>query len=124
MLMAPPNYYKVLGVPRDADENAIKKAYRKGALKWRVPPLCCSARPPLHWRLTPRELCAGTRTRTRTTPRMRRRSSRTWARRTRCCPTPASARSTMPAATRTPTSGRRRRRRRRRREPVHRGWRR
>eukprot|EP01047_Picozoa_sp_COSAG01_P134947 COSAG01_NODE_65142_length_274_cov_0.594286_1_plen_47_part_01 len=36
--MAPPNYYKVLGVPRDADENAIKKAYRKGALKWRVPP--------------------------------------------------------------------------------------
>ena len=58
MLMAPPNYYKVLGVPRDADENAIKKAYRKGALKWRVPPLCCSARPPLHWRLTPRELCA------------------------------------------------------------------
>ena len=41
--MAPPNYYKVLGVPRDADENAIKKAYRKGALKWRVPR---SAAPP------------------------------------------------------------------------------
>lgn len=28
------DYYKVLGVPRDANETQIKKAYRKGALKW------------------------------------------------------------------------------------------
>ena len=28
------DYYKVLGVNRDADEDAIKKAYRKLALKW------------------------------------------------------------------------------------------
>jgi len=28
------DYYKVLGVERDADESAIKKAYRKLALKW------------------------------------------------------------------------------------------
>ncbi|KAL1923564.1 uncharacterized protein VTP21DRAFT_8544 [Calcarisporiella thermophila] len=28
------DYYQILGVPRDADEDAIKKAYRKQALKW------------------------------------------------------------------------------------------
>eukprot|EP00929_Paragymnodinium_shiwhaense_P120252 TRINITY_DN92175_c0_g1_i1.p1 TRINITY_DN92175_c0_g1~~TRINITY_DN92175_c0_g1_i1.p1 ORF type:complete len:340 (+),score=77.26 TRINITY_DN92175_c0_g1_i1:202-1221(+) len=28
------DYYKVLGVARDADEKAIKNAYRKAALKW------------------------------------------------------------------------------------------
>ena len=28
------DYYKVLGVPKDANETQIKKAYRKGALKW------------------------------------------------------------------------------------------
>ncbi|KNC76957.1 hypothetical protein SARC_10571 [Sphaeroforma arctica JP610] len=28
------DYYKILGVPKDADETQIKKAYRKGALKW------------------------------------------------------------------------------------------
>jgi len=27
-------YYAALGVPRDADEAAIKKAYRKAALQW------------------------------------------------------------------------------------------
>lgn len=27
-------YYNVLGVPKDADENAIKKAYRKLAVKF------------------------------------------------------------------------------------------
>ena len=29
-----PNPYEVLGVPRDADEDAVKKAYKKMALKW------------------------------------------------------------------------------------------
>lgn len=28
------NYYEVLGVQKDADEDALKKAYRKMALKW------------------------------------------------------------------------------------------
>jgi len=28
------DYYKILEVPRNADEDAIKKAYRKMALKW------------------------------------------------------------------------------------------
>lgn len=28
------DYYKSLEVPRNADEDAIKKAYRKMALKW------------------------------------------------------------------------------------------
>lgn len=28
------DYYKVLGVPRDAEDDALKKAYRKLALKW------------------------------------------------------------------------------------------
>lgn len=28
------DYYKILGVPRDADDDALKKAYRKLALKW------------------------------------------------------------------------------------------
>jgi len=28
------DYYKVLGVPRDADDAALKKAYRKMAMKW------------------------------------------------------------------------------------------
>ena len=27
-------YYKILGVPTDADEKTIKKAYRKLAMKW------------------------------------------------------------------------------------------
>ncbi|CAE7625334.1 dnaJ [Symbiodinium sp. CCMP2456] len=29
-----PDYYKVLGIPRDADADAIRKAYKKLALKW------------------------------------------------------------------------------------------
>ena len=37
--MAPPNlnstdYYQILGCPRDADDAALKKAYRKLAVKW------------------------------------------------------------------------------------------
>lgn len=32
--LASDDYYEVLGVPRNADENAIKKAYRKAALRW------------------------------------------------------------------------------------------
>ena len=28
------DYYTVLGVDRNADDNAIKKAYRKLAIKW------------------------------------------------------------------------------------------
>ena len=28
------DYYNILEVPRNADEDAIKKAYRKMALKW------------------------------------------------------------------------------------------
>lgn len=28
------DYYAILDIPRDADENAIKKAYRKKAMKW------------------------------------------------------------------------------------------
>ena len=28
------DYYEVLGLDRNADENAIKKAYRKLAVKW------------------------------------------------------------------------------------------
>jgi hypothetical protein len=28
------DYYKILGVSRDADEDELKKAYRKLALKW------------------------------------------------------------------------------------------
>ena len=31
--MATPDYYKTLGVPRDADADAIKKAFRKLARK-------------------------------------------------------------------------------------------
>lgn len=30
------DFYKILGVPHDANEAAIKKAYRKAALKWCV----------------------------------------------------------------------------------------
>ncbi|CAE7216008.1 dnaJ [Symbiodinium sp. CCMP2592] len=29
-----PDYYKVLGISRDADADAIRKAYKKLALKW------------------------------------------------------------------------------------------
>lgn len=32
--MSKRDYYEVLGVPKNADDNAIKKAYRKLALKW------------------------------------------------------------------------------------------
>ena len=28
------DYYQLLGVPRDADEDTLKKAYRKLAMKW------------------------------------------------------------------------------------------
>jgi len=28
------DYYKILGIPKNADDNHIKKAYRKLALKW------------------------------------------------------------------------------------------
>jgi molecular chaperone DnaJ len=28
------DYYEILGIAKDADEAAIKKAYRKMALKW------------------------------------------------------------------------------------------
>ena len=28
------DYYKVLGVPKDADDAAIKSGYKKAALKW------------------------------------------------------------------------------------------
>ena len=32
--MPPKDYYKTLGVKRDCDEEDLKKAYRKLALKW------------------------------------------------------------------------------------------
>lgn len=28
------DYYKILGVAKDADKAALKKAYRKAAIKW------------------------------------------------------------------------------------------
>ncbi|RKO96280.1 putative heat shock protein DnaJ, partial [Caulochytrium protostelioides] len=28
------DYYKILGVAKDADENTLKSAYKKAALKW------------------------------------------------------------------------------------------
>ena len=28
------DFYQILGVPKTADENAIRKAYKKGAVKW------------------------------------------------------------------------------------------
>ena len=28
------DFYKILGVEKNADENAIRKAYKKGAVKW------------------------------------------------------------------------------------------
>ena len=35
------DFYKILGVPRDADETAIKKAYRKLAIKYH--PVSCTS---------------------------------------------------------------------------------
>ena len=32
--MPPKNFYDVLGVPRDATDDVLKKAYRKLALQW------------------------------------------------------------------------------------------
>ena len=39
------DYYKVLGIDKNADENAIKKAYRKLAVKWH--PVSIN----FHWKL-------------------------------------------------------------------------
>lgn len=33
-LFAPQDYYRILGVPREATEADLKKAYRKLAMKW------------------------------------------------------------------------------------------
>lgn len=35
------DYYTVLGIARNADENAIKKAYRKLAIKWHPVSILC-----------------------------------------------------------------------------------
>lgn len=36
-------HYEVLGVARDADDNTLKSAYRKGALQWHPGLVSCSA---------------------------------------------------------------------------------
>ena len=35
------DFYKILGVPKNANEQQIKKAYRKGALKWHPDMVSC-----------------------------------------------------------------------------------